>query len=162
MAAFSSSSAAAEPRLPKHDVFLSFNGKYTRTKFTSHLYSALSEKYITFKDDVNLKIGDAISPALLEAIEESEISIIIFSENYASSSWCLDELVHILKCKKEKARIVLPIFIDIDPSHIRKQEGSYAAAFEKHQKRFKSEKVREWRQALEEAAGISGCISGEK
>ncbi|KAL5553934.1 hypothetical protein UlMin_041335 [Ulmus minor] len=162
MAASSSSSAAVEPRLPKHHVFLSFSGKDTRTKFTSHLCSALSEKYITFIDDVNLKIGDAISPALLEAIEESEISIIVFSENYASSSWCLDELVHILKCKKEKARIVLPIFIDIDPSHVRHLKETYAAAFEKHKERFKSEKVREWRQALEEAAGISGCVSGGK
>ncbi|KAL5553943.1 hypothetical protein UlMin_041344 [Ulmus minor] len=162
MAASSSSSAAVEPRLPKHHVFLSFSGEDTRTKFTSHLYSALSEKYITFKDDVNLKIGDAISPALLEAIEESEISIIIFSENYASSSWCLDELLHILKCKKEKARTVLPIFIGIDPSHVRHQKETYAAAFEKHKERFKSEKLREWRQALKEAAGISGCVSGEK
>ncbi|KAL5539510.1 hypothetical protein UlMin_046124 [Ulmus minor] len=157
--AASSSAAAAEPRLPKHDVFISFRGE-TRKSFTSHLYSALSGKQIkAYIDQVSLKQGSEISPALLEAIEESEISIIIFSENYASSSWCLDELVHILKYKKEKARLVLPIFIDIDPSHIRKQLGSYAAAFEKHEKRFKSEKVREWRQALAEAACISGWDS---
>ncbi|KAL5565392.1 hypothetical protein UlMin_028556 [Ulmus minor] len=156
----SSSSAAAEPRLTKYDVFLSFRGEDTRNNFTDHLYSALSGKQIgAYMDKVNLKQGSEISPELLKAIEESEISIIIFSKNYASSSWCLEELVHILKCKKEKARIVLPIFVEIDPSHIRKQEESYYEAFVGHEKRFEMEKVREWRRALTEAAGLSGWVS---
>ncbi|KAL5565383.1 hypothetical protein UlMin_028547 [Ulmus minor] len=160
MASSSSSSAAAEPRLPKHDVFLSFRGEDTRNNFTAHLYSALSGKQIgAYIDQVSLKQGSEISPELLKAIEESEISIIIFSKNYASSSWCLDELVHILKCKKEKARIVLPIFLGIDPSHIRKQKSSYAEAFVGHEERFEMEKVREWRRALTEAAGLSGWDS---
>ncbi|KAL5565377.1 hypothetical protein UlMin_028541 [Ulmus minor] len=160
MASSSSSSAAAEPRLPKHDVFLSFRGEDTRNNFTAHLYSALSGKQIgAYIDQVSLKQGSEISPELLKAIEESEISIIIFSKNYASSSWCLDELVHILKCKKEKARIVLPIFLGIDPSHIRKQKSSYAEAFVGHEERFEMEKVREWRRALTDAAGLSGWDS---
>ncbi|KAL5578433.1 hypothetical protein UlMin_020132, partial [Ulmus minor] len=97
-------------------------------------------------------------------IEESVISIIIFSENYASSRWCLDELVHILKHREENDHIVLPIFYGIDPSHIRKQEGSYAVAFVEHEECYKDkmEKVQEWRQALTEAAGLSGWDSRNK
>ncbi|KAL5565379.1 hypothetical protein UlMin_028543 [Ulmus minor] len=160
LASSSSSSAAAEPRLPKHDVFLSFRGEDTRDNFTGHLYSALCGKQISaYMDQESLKKGSEISPELFKAIEESEISIIIFSKNYASSSWCLEELVHILKCKKEKARIVLPIFLGIDPSHIRNQKGSYAEAFVGHEERFEMEKVREWRRALTEAAGLSGWDS---
>ncbi|KAL5560008.1 hypothetical protein UlMin_036219 [Ulmus minor] len=165
----SSSSAAiavANPIPPKYDVFISFRGEDTRNGFTSHLHSALCEgKQITvYIDQVNLEKGDTISPALLQAIEGSAISIILFSKNYASSRWCLDELVHILKCKEKKNQIVLPIFYGVDPSHIRKQEGSYADAFVNHERRFRDrmEKVQEWRQALTEAADLSGWDSREK
>ncbi|KAL5543022.1 hypothetical protein UlMin_010732 [Ulmus minor] len=66
-----------------------------------------------------------------------------------------------LKCR-EKGLIVLPIFLDTDPSHVRKQRGPFN--FRKHEKRFKNDKVRvqEWRQALTEAAGIAGWDSREK
>ena len=53
----------------------------------------------TFIDD-DLPRGEEISAQPLEAIECSRISIIILSENYTSSTWCLNELVKILKCKK--------------------------------------------------------------
>ena len=82
--------------------------------------------------------------------------MVVFSKGYASSRWCLDELVEILTCKKRKtAQIFLPIFYDIDPSDVRKQTGSFAEAFDKHEERFK-EKVKEWRKALGEAGNISG------
>ncbi|XP_024198898.1 toll/interleukin-1 receptor-like protein [Rosa chinensis] len=99
-----SSSTAAAHALPqdKYDVFLSFCGTDTRQKFTSYLYYALKERKIdTYMDD-RLERGDEIEHALMEAIEQSKISIIVFSEDYASSRWCLDELVHILKCKQLK------------------------------------------------------------
>ncbi|KAL5554505.1 hypothetical protein UlMin_041906 [Ulmus minor] len=159
MAASSSSAAAADSRPPKYDVFISFRGE-TRKGFTSHLYKALSGKQIdAYIDEVSLEKGDAISRALPEAIKESEISIIIFSEKYAESRWCLDELVHILKRREEKDQIVLAIFYNIDPSHIRHQKETYAAAFVKHEERFEMEKVQKWRQALKEAADLSGWDS---
>ncbi|KAH9726191.1 Disease resistance-like protein DSC1 [Citrus sinensis] len=54
--------------------------------------------------------------SLVNAIEASAISVIVFSEGYASSRWCLDELVKILDCKKEYAQIVIPVFYRVDPS----------------------------------------------
>ncbi|KAH9782318.1 hypothetical protein KPL71_008848 [Citrus sinensis] len=93
----------------KYDVFVSFRGEDTRDNFTSHLYSALSRQNIqTFIDD-QLNRGDEISESLVNAIEASAISVIIFSESYASSRWCLDELVKILECKKEYAQILIPL-----------------------------------------------------
>ncbi|EXB76509.1 Protein SUPPRESSOR OF npr1-1, CONSTITUTIVE 1 [Morus notabilis] len=86
----------------------------------------------------SLKKGDEISPALLKAIEESKLSMIIFSQNYASSSWCLDELNHVLKCKgKHHKQLVVPVFYHVDPSHVRKQNGSYGVAFARHEERLK-------------------------
>ncbi|OIT05497.1 tmv resistance protein n [Nicotiana attenuata] len=82
-----------------YDVFLSFRGEDVRKIFVDHLYVA------TFKDDENLERGKSISPDLMRAIEESRISLVIFSKNYANSTWCLDELVKIMKCKNLKGQI---------------------------------------------------------
>ncbi|XP_060674482.1 disease resistance protein RPV1-like isoform X2 [Ziziphus jujuba] len=146
----------------KHEVFLSFRGEDTRNGFTSYLYDALCRKQIlTYMDNHQLERGDEISPTLLKAIEESKISMIIFSENYATSTWCLDELVKILECKKRNEQIVVPIFYGVEPSVVRKQEESYADAFAKLEERFKDnmDKVQQWRRALNEVAGLKGFNS---
>jgi len=161
---FNSAAEMAEPEssrsIPEgaYDVFLSFRGEETRKTFTGHLYAALDEAGIhTFLDDVELPRGEEISEHLLKAIRESKISIVVFSKGYASSRWCLNELVEILKCKRKKTgQIVLPIFYDIDPSDVRKQTGSFAEAFDKHEERFEEELVKEWRKALEDAGNLSG------
>jgi hypothetical protein len=82
---------------------------------------------------------------------------VVFSKGYASSTWCLDELSEILDCR-QTARQILPVFFDIDPSDVRKQKGSFAEAFDRHEERFKQEmeKVQKWRKALEEAGTLSG------
>ncbi|XP_060674103.1 disease resistance protein RUN1-like isoform X2 [Ziziphus jujuba] len=145
----------------KYDVFLSFRGEDTRNTFASYLYAALSAKQILTFMDHELERGDEISPTLTKAIEDSKISVIIFSENYASSTWCLDELVHILECKKTRGQVVIPIFYRIDPSVVRKQKGSYGVSFAELEERFKDrlEKVHLWRAALTEASNLCGLDS---
>ena len=141
------------------NVFLSFRGEDTRKTFTGHLYTALKHAGIkTFMDDYGLPRGEEISQQLLKAIQGSEISLVIFSANYASSSWCLDELVEILECKKRTGQLVYPVFYDVSPSVVRHNTGSYAAAFEKLEERYASDmdKVNTWRAALTEAANLSG------
>ncbi|KAH9782269.1 ADP-ribosyl cyclase/cyclic ADP-ribose hydrolase [Citrus sinensis] len=153
--------ASSSPKDKKYDVFVSFRGEDTRDNFTSHLYSALSRQNIqTFIDD-QLNRGDEISESLVNAIEASAISVIVFSEGYASSRWCLDELVKILECKKEYAQIVIPVFCRVDPSDARSQTGPFGISFSKLEERFKenTEKLRTWRKALKEAASLSGFHS---
>ncbi|CAN6685019.1 unnamed protein product [Malus baccata var. baccata] len=156
----SSSSSAADnpPRREKYDVFISFRGEDTRLGITSHLHAALLQKKIETYIDYKLQSGEEIGPALLQAIEKSTISVIIFSQNYASSSWCLDELVHILECKERYGQMVIPVFYHINPSDVRKQHGSYADAFAQLEKRFDNsiDKVHKWRDALTTAANLSG------
>ena len=108
--------------------------------------------------DDRLERGDKINHALLNAIEDSKVSIIIFWENYGSSTWCLDELVHILRCKEKNQQIVVPVFCHVRPSDVRKQEGSYGVAFAKLEEGFKGRtgKLNEWREALKTAANLSG------
>nr|XP_028965643.1 TMV resistance protein N-like isoform X2 [Malus domestica] len=164
----SSSSGAADsvaavddvniPPFPeKYDVFISFRGEDTRPAFTSHLHDALLRKKIETYIDDRLERGDEIGPALLEAIEKSRLSVIIFSKNYASSRWCLFELVHILECRKKYGRMVVPIFYRTNPSDVRNQKRSYADAFAQHENREDTrDKVIGWKAALVEAAGLSG------
>ncbi|KAJ7961928.1 putative Disease resistance protein (TIR-NBS-LRR class) [Quillaja saponaria] len=158
--ATSTPSALSSTTCPeKHDVFLSFRGEDTRNNFNSHLYEALCSKQIdTFIDDEKLDRGGEISPSLRKAIEQSKLSVIIFSKTYASSKWCLDELVKILESKQKNEQIVIPVFYHVDPSNVRKQCGSYAL-FPKHWQLIFQGKLPKWKAALTEAASLSGWDS---
>ena len=138
-----------------YDVFLSFRGEDTRYNFTDHLYTHLVQRGIkTFRDD-KLKRGEEIQPELLKAIEESRSSIVVFSQNYADSRWCLEELATIMECRQKYGQIVWPIFYHVDPRDARKQTSSFGDAFTEHEKNWKN-KVQRWREALIEAGNISG------
>ncbi|XP_004296292.1 PREDICTED: TMV resistance protein N-like [Fragaria vesca subsp. vesca] len=142
-----------------YDVFLSFRGDDTRNNFVAHLHSNLIRKGIrTFLDDDGLRRGVEISSELHKAIEESKVSIVVFSETYASSKWCLEELVKILECKESKKQMVYPVFYKVDPSDVRNQNGSFGKALADHECTFKDrlEKVVRWREALTKAANLSG------
>ncbi|XP_061355776.1 disease resistance protein Roq1-like [Gastrolobium bilobum] len=142
-----------------YDVFLNFRGVDTRKNFTGNLYNSLHERGIhTFIDDEGLNKGEEITPSLLQAIQDSRIFIAVFSKNYASSTYCLKELVMILECSKAQGRLFWPVFYDVDPSQVRHQSGAYAEALAKHEERYKDDKdmVKEWRKALFQAANMSG------
>ncbi|KAG5574244.1 hypothetical protein H5410_054378 [Solanum commersonii] len=165
MASSSSSYASDSQYRPrwKYHVFLSFRGVDTRRTFTGHLYEGLKNRGIfTFQDDKRLENGDSIPKELLKAIEESQVALVIFSKNYATSRWCLNELVKIMECKEENGQIVIPVFYDVYPSDVRKQTESFAAAFAEHEKKYKDDveamqKVKGWRTALSAAADLKGC-----
>ena len=93
-------------------------------------------------------------------------SVVVFSENYAESKWCMDELVKILDCRKNGQK-VLPVFYNVDPSEVRNQKGNFGAAWTKLEEKFRDNigKVQSWRTALREASKIAGwhyrkgCVS---
>ncbi|CAN6704059.1 unnamed protein product [Malus baccata var. baccata] len=144
-----------------YHVFLSFRGEDTRKTFTDHLYEALvSAGLRTFRDDDELERGEDIKSELPIAIQHSRSSVIVFSKDYASSKWCLDELVMILERKKASKHVVIPVFYDIDPSEVRKQTGTFAKAFSRHQKNrsLSKDRVNGWRAALTEVADLAGMV----
>lgn len=150
-----------------HDVFLSFRGEDTRSSFISHLNVSLQNTgFKVFMDDDSLQRGNTISTSLLQAIENSHISIIVFSRNYADSRWCLDELEKIMECRRTVGKIVFPVFYRVDPSEVRHQTGEFGKSFQsllnrilrakRKDKPLKSERI--WREALKEAAGLAGSV----
>ncbi|KAL7604208.1 hypothetical protein Lser_V15G19512 [Lactuca serriola] len=149
-----SSSTSSIRKIFKYDVFLSFRGEDTRTNFVDHLYHALKQKNIhTYKDDEEIKKGENISDELIGSIEDSKFYIIVFSKRYASSSWCLNELVKIMECQKTKEHTAYPVFYDVEPREVRKQEGAVADAFVNLKNK---EAAGIWREALKEAANLAG------
>ncbi|XP_075110899.1 toll/interleukin-1 receptor-like protein isoform X1 [Nicotiana tabacum] len=142
--------------------YLSFSetGNIGQT-FLSHLHGALKQEGIyTFKDDRNQDRGISVSKDSSRAIEESQIIVVVFCENFVLSKDCLDEVVKIMDCRKLLKKIVIPIFYDVEPSEVRRQRNSLAEAFaddsENDDEIGRSERVKRWRDALDEAGNISG------
>ncbi|CAL0328861.1 unnamed protein product [Lupinus luteus] len=149
----------------KYHVFLSFRGGDTRKSFTDHLYAALNRKgIIVFRDDEQLLRGEVISQQLLHAIQQSLTSVVVISPDYASSTWCLEELHNILESTTVLGRKAFPVFYGVDPSHVRHQSGSVAESFRKHEQRFSGDmdKVQRWRDALRGVANLSGRDSKDR
>ncbi|GLJ07641.1 hypothetical protein SUGI_0071540 [Cryptomeria japonica] len=106
-----------------------------------------------FLDLEVLEYGDFLPTTIEAAIRGANLHIAIFSESYAESAWFLDELSLMLK---SGAKIV-PIFYYVEPSDLRyvaQGKGKYVAAFNKHEKkrRYKPEKLQEWKKALSEVS----------
>lgn len=153
------SSSASTSLTTKWDVFISFRGIDTRYTFTDFLYHSLKRTGIrAFRDDPELCSWEVISDALLQAIHESKTYIVVFSENYASSPWCLDELVEI----KSTRRLIIPIFYNIEPSVVRCQTGSFYEAFQVHKSRYSTDRLDKWRVTLTNIGNLSGYHVHEK
>ncbi|KAL7618263.1 hypothetical protein Lser_V15G03384 [Lactuca serriola] len=152
----------------RYDVFLSFRGFDTRRSFTDHLHKALIDANITaFMDDEEIETGEHLKLELESAIKASRASIIVISKNYATSTWCLDELVLILEQRMTSNHIVIPIFYHVDPNHVMKQQSSFGDAMSKHKQKMDEEtdenkrsqwvqKIERWNKALVEVASIKG------
>ncbi|KAF8054566.1 hypothetical protein N665_1325s0001 [Sinapis alba] len=154
---FSSSYSSSRPSTWRYRVFTSFHGPDVRKTFLSHLRKQFNTNGISMFDDQRIEKGQTIAPELTQAIRESRISILVLSEYYASSSWCLDELVEILKCKEEMGQIVMTVFYSgVDPSDVRKQTREFGEVFKKTCDGKTEEKRRKWSQALTDAGNIAG------
>ncbi|XP_048610892.1 disease resistance-like protein DSC2 [Brassica napus] len=136
-----------------YHVFLSFLGEDVRKGFLSHVRKGLESKGIIAFVDEEIKRGESVGPVLVGAIRQSRVSVVLLSPNYASSNWCLDELVEIMKCREEYQQTVMTIFYEVDPSDVRKQTGDFGKAFDATCVGKIEEVKQAWRQALTDVAG---------
>nr|XP_043626694.1 disease resistance protein RUN1-like [Erigeron canadensis] len=162
-----------------YDVFLSFRGEDTRKAFTDHLYTALKQAGIrTFRDDDAMERGRLVKPELEKAIRQSQVLLIVFSKGYATSKWCLDEVLMIMEQYDEERsststrRQVVPVFYNMDPADVRNQTGCFEEAFKVYddevtretdlqKKKELSEKVEAWRSSLKRVGSVAGLVLGE-
>ncbi|EFH50948.1 predicted protein, partial [Arabidopsis lyrata subsp. lyrata] len=106
---------------PQHQVFVSFRGSDVRYNFFSFLKDALVKNGINVVTDEDAPRGKPIDENLLKLIKDSRIAIVIFSENYPESTWCLDELVEIEKQMDLKMLDSCPIFFEVETCHVKLQ-----------------------------------------
>jgi hypothetical protein len=112
-----------------------------------------------FLDAKELQGGSTLNDAIRGAISSSSVHIVIFSQRYAESCWCLDELRWILRSSQKRTTTIIPIFFEVEPKDLR-DNGLYAKSFEYHQQNGGA--VAEWKEALEKASEISGYIVKNK
>ncbi|XP_010420529.1 PREDICTED: probable disease resistance protein RPP1 [Camelina sativa] len=152
----SSSSSSLSTRQYTYDVFPSFSGQDVRRTFLSHFLEGLKSKGIKTFIDNGIMRSESINSELIRAIRESRIAVVILSKNYASSSWCLNELQLIMDCRASLGQTVMTIFYDVEPSDVRKQTGEFGNTFEQTCYGKTEEEKQRWRQALTEVAVIAG------
>ena len=141
-----------------HDVFVSFTKEDNIDEFVLDLYARLKSAGVrVYEDEMEPISGDQI---LSKAIERSRLSVILLSRNYANSTWCLQELEKIMKCRSSKGQKVVPVFHGLDPSEIRDQTGHFGEALARTEERKSTTKsqVLGYSNALKEAAAISGLV----
>ncbi|KVH88311.1 Disease resistance protein [Cynara cardunculus var. scolymus] len=156
MASTSSSAIITSPS--NYDVFLSFRGLDTRDSFTDHLYEALDRAgFHTFRDNDEINRGEELKPEIERAIRASKASIVVLSKNYATSTWCLDELWLILEQRRECNHFVLPVFYHVDPSDVRKQTNTFKIQV-KPSTNWTNDNVNRWKAALMKVADLTGLV----
>ncbi|XP_033141416.1 protein VARIATION IN COMPOUND TRIGGERED ROOT growth response isoform X2 [Brassica rapa] len=157
--ALSLSSSSSSSRTCTYDVFPSFSGEDVRITFLSHFLKELDKRLIIAFKDNETQRSLSLGPELKQAIRDSRIAVVIFSNKYASSSWCLNELLEIVKCREECGQMVIPVFYRLDPSHVRKQTGDFGNIFEETCKNKTEEVIIQWRRALTDVANTLGYHS---
>lgn len=152
-ASSSLSSTYSSLRRWKYDVYLSFRGVDTGP-FIDQLYEELGRKSIhIFRGDEELQQGEFVTSNLVKAIEESQYAIVVLSEKYTDSKWCLDELAKIIECREKTGITVLPVFYNADLSNVRNQTGPFSIAKDD---KVNAEKMQIWKDALRAVSNLSG------
>ncbi|CAI0552443.1 unnamed protein product [Linum tenue] len=107
-----------------------------------------------FIDNINIPKGQYIAEAIPRAIAESRFSVVVLSKGYASSTWCLDELVSWLRYDR-----ALPVFYHLPPSGVSDlSSGCYKRDLDRHKEKFTYVRVNRWRLALKSIADIAGWV----
>lgn len=146
-----------------YDVFLSHRGPDVRKTLASHLYRRLLLHGMrVFLDRPNPQKGENFPSEIEDAIKTAYVHVAIFSQTYAASASCLNELLLMLKLE---ARII-PVFYGVKRDDLRStqdKDGVYARALSNLEVKQSSEgkllyesSIQNWREALFRVAEISG------
>ncbi|XP_027908441.1 TMV resistance protein N-like isoform X2 [Vigna unguiculata] len=147
-------------KLPeKYDVLINFTGDDIHRKFVSHLDSVLTSVGIsTFLHHQNSVKATHIQQPILK---NCRVAIVVFTQTYSQSAWCLNQLQQIIKWHETYLRHVLPVYYEIQPSDVRLQKGDFGKALKATaQQTFSGQQLEDamsrWSYALTKAANFFG------
>ncbi|XP_047169402.1 disease resistance protein RPV1-like [Vigna umbellata] len=152
--------ASSSYKLPrKYDVLINFTGEDINRKFVSHLNSVLSTVGLTtFLHHHNAVKSTHIQEPILS---HCRVAIIVFTQTYSQSAWCLNQLEQIIKWHETYFRHVMPVYYEIQPSDVRLQKGDFGKVLKATaQQTFSGEELEHgmsrWSHALTKAANFFG------
>ena len=107
-----------------------------------------------FLDCKSIDMGEDSWECIEHAIKKTPIAVVVFSERFAASEWCLRELDVMLATP---GVTVLPVFYNVRPSEVRYPEsGQLKDGFEKLSRRHDKTVTERWRGNLETASKLMG------
>ncbi|KAJ8759793.1 hypothetical protein K2173_009894 [Erythroxylum novogranatense] len=136
-------------------IFISFRGEI-RYGFVSHVCDAFRKEKIPFIIDEEFRRGRYIKKEIEKEIEKAEVLIPIISRNYATSIWCLDELVMIVKYHETKC--ILPVLYHVNLEDVISQKGCFEKAFDDLGKTHTEKEVNIWRIAFTKIAQFTPLL----
>ena len=139
----------------KYDVFLSHRGPNTKRGFVGFLSKGLKDAGLRpFLDCEAIDKGQHGWTRIDHAIKTTPVAVVIFSESFAESEWCLKELHAMLETPGVQ---VLPVFYKVRPcdlSHL--ETGQMAGGFEKLKQRHDATVIEQWKEDLKTASKLIG------
>ncbi|CAN1246359.1 Disease resistance protein RPV1 [Linum grandiflorum] len=140
----------------EYDVFVCFRGEDTRDNITSQLAGRLREHGLRVFTDDRFERTEPIDN-LFSIIA---MSVVIFSKDFAESSYCLDEVATIAGIMRNLGHRVLPVFYKVKPENVSDDSGTYVSIIGTILKP-NLEKKKRWIEALEAVAGCAGRTTDE-
>lgn len=145
-----------------YDVFINHRGPDVKKTLASLIYHRLKNCGLSvFLDKNEMNPGVVIQRAIRTAIQTATIHVAIFSQSYAESTWCLEELNLMWESSNEGRSSIITVFCDVEPSDIRYiEKGRCAKFFKKHKRkgRVSKEVLKKWKDALHGVSLIPGIM----
>lgn len=141
-------------------MFINFRGADLRDGFISFLRRDFTANNIKYYIDCDEPRGAPIE-ILFDRIKESQIALVFFSELYANSEWCLDELVEIMKNMEKGKLRVIPVFFKVKPEDVKGQKREFGVALYGEGRRRRP-RMPEWEDALETVPTRMGLVLAEE
>ncbi|KAH7282567.1 hypothetical protein KP509_35G036900 [Ceratopteris richardii] len=142
------------------EVFLCHRGPDVKLNSVNVLHNLLCSNGIKSFVDYEMIEGSEVDPAIMEAIKMSKVHIVFLTPNFASSKWCLNELLEIMNRRRaagtSSVPLVLPVFYDVEPSDVRHQPKNSAYNLAKKTKRSTPQERTLWSKALKEISLVKG------
>ncbi|CAG7895178.1 unnamed protein product [Brassica rapa] len=139
-------------------VFINYRGEELRYRFVSHLVAAFERDEINFFIDKNELRGTDLRN-LFARIHESRIALVIFSNRYAESSWCMNELAKIKELADKEKLHVVPISYKLKVGDVRGQTGKFGTKFWNLARASTGDQIKTWKEALECISDKMGLFS---
>ncbi|CAH8312678.1 unnamed protein product [Eruca vesicaria subsp. sativa] len=114
---------------PRPQLFVNFWGNELSNGFVSHVVKALEDAGVNvFKDSNELKVRD--TETIIKKIDNSKIALVIFSDRFSESEWCLNEVVRMANRVKDSKLRVIPVFYRVSTYDVKNFKGKFGSAFE--------------------------------